>query len=57
MNWESSIGIRALPCVKQGNDLDRWGGGEGGREVPEGSNVCIYMADSLHCTVETSATL
>ena len=32
-------------------------GGEGGTEVQEGSKICVHMADSLHCTVETSTTL
>jgi len=35
-------------------------GGEGdggGREAQEGGDICIYMADSLHCTAETITTL
>ena len=26
----------------------------GGREVPEGGDICIHTADSLHCTAETN---
>ena len=28
--------------------------GWGGREVQEGGDVCIHIADSLHCTAETN---
>ena len=34
-------------------DLDGWDGG-GGREVQEGGDVCIHIADSLCCTAETN---
>ena len=37
-----------MPC----GDLDRWDGGEGGREAQEGGDMFICMADSLHCTAE-----
>ena len=30
--------------------------GKDGREVPEGGDICIHMADSLHCTAETNTT-
>ena len=33
------------------------GGGGGGREVPEGGDICIHRADSLHCTAESNTTL
>ena len=29
----------------------------GGREVPEGRDICIRIADSLHCTKEINTTL
>ena len=29
---------------------------EGGREVQEGGGICIYVADSFHCTAETNTT-
>ena len=32
------------------------GSGEGS-EVQEGGDVCIHIADSLHCTAETNTTL
>ena len=33
-----------------------WGWG-GGREVKEEGDICIYVADSLHCMAETNTTL
>ena len=36
------------------DDLDGW---DGGREVQEGGDICIHIADSLHCTAETNTTL
>lgn len=33
----------------------RWGGGR--REVQEGDDVCIHIADSHHCTAEINTTL
>ena len=39
------------------DDLDGWDGGGGGREVQEGGDICIHIADSLHCTAETNTTL
>ena len=38
------------------DDLDGWDG-EGEREVQEGGDICIHIADSLCCTAETNATL
>ena len=46
-------------CIAEGaqlgthDDLEGWNGGVGGREAQEGRDICIHMADSLHCTVET----
>ena len=31
--------------------------GRAGREALEGSDVCIHMADSFHCTAEANRTL
>ena len=31
-------------------------GGAGGREVQEGGDIGIHIADSLHCTAETNTT-
>ena len=36
--------------------LKRWDAGSG-REVQEGGDICIHVADSLCCTAETSVTL
>ena len=38
-------------------DLDGWDGGECGREVQEGGDVCMHIADSLRCSAETNTTL
>ena len=32
-------------------------GGGGGREVQEGGDICIHIADSRHCTAETNNTV
>ena len=34
-----------------------WDGGGGGREVQEGGDKCIHIADSLQCTAEMNTTL
>ena len=39
------------------DDLEGWGMGGGGREIQDGGNICIYIADSFHCTVEINTTL
>ena len=31
--------------------------GRGGREVQEGGDICIHIADSLRCIAETNTTL
>ena len=38
------------------DDLDGWDGGDG-REVQEGGDIGIHIADSLHCTAEINTTL
>ena len=60
-NWESSIDIYALPCVRQiasGNLLDRAGSSAwcSGRGVAEGGGVCILMDDS-HCQMAETNTI
>ena len=72
MNWEIGIDVCALPRVKHmasGNLLYSTGSpaqcsvvtqmdGMGGeREVQEGGDICMHIADSLRCTVETNTTL
>ena len=37
------------------DDLDGWDGGWGGREVQEGGDICIHIADPQ--TAETNTTL
>ena len=39
------------------DDLQEWDERWGGREVQEGGDICIHIADSLCCTVETNTTL
>ena len=36
-----------------GDDIDGWDWGAG-REVLEGGDKCIHIADSLRCTAETN---
>ena len=40
-----------------GDNLEGWDGMGGGREVQEGGDICILMADSYCCTAETNTTL
>ena len=70
-NGEIRIDIRTLPCVKRPameaagqhgecisglcDDLGGWVGD--GRSVQEGENICIHIADSLHCAAETNRIL
>ena len=35
------------------DNLEGWDGGVGRREVQEGGDLCILMADSRCCTAET----
>ena len=39
------------------DDLEGWGGGDGGKEVQEGGNICIHTDKSLHFTTETNTAL
>ena len=36
------------------DDLEGWDGSRGGREVQEGGDMCILMADSHCCMAETN---
>ena len=36
------------------DDLDGGDGGVAGREVQEGGDIGIHIADSLHCTAEVT---
>ena len=49
-------------CIAQGaqlssDDLHKWDGGMGGREVQEGGDICINIDDTFHCTAEINTTL
>ena len=35
------------------DDLEGGTGVGGGKEAQEGGDICIHIADSLHCTAET----
>ena len=70
VNWESNLDTYTLPSVKQ---IASWkllpitensalcsvvterGGRDG--EPQEGGDICIHIADFLHCTAETNTTL
>ena len=39
------------------DNLEGWDGGGGGREVQEGGDICILMADSCWCVAETTPLL
>ena len=39
------------------DNLEGWDGGEGGRGVQDGEDICILTADSHCCTAETNITL
>ena len=59
MGWKSRVSIRTLPYAKHScweaavshRELSSTlcGDLESGREVHEGEDVCIHIADSLHC--------
>lgn len=34
------------------DDLDGWCGGWDGKEVQKGEDICMHIADKLHCTAE-----
>ena len=38
-------------------NLEGWDGVGEGKEVQEGGNMCILMADSCWCTAETNTTV
>ena len=69
MNWEIGTDIYTLPCIKQiasgkllynhrefnsvfCDDLERWDGGR--RELQEGGDICVHIADSLCCITVTN---
>ena len=55
-SWELAIKHRTLSSMLC-NDLGGWVVGRGGgcgREVQEEGDICMHMADSLHCIRETN---
>ena len=73
LNREVRIDIYTLPWVNQGASGNllhstgnsarcsvmtyKGGMGVGGREVQEGGDICIHVADSFPCTAETNTAL
>ena len=65
MNWEIGIDIYTLLCIKRitnENLLYSTGnsvlcGDLNGKEIQKRGDICIHIADSLHCTAETDTTL
>ena len=49
-------------CIAQGAqlvvcaNLDGWNGEWNGKEVQEGRDICVHIADSLCCRAETNTT-
>ena len=54
--WDFAVWLREL---KLGlcNNLEGWGGVEGGREGQEGGDICVSMTDSCLCMPETNRIL
>ena len=66
VNSKNSTEMEKVPCIKQtavGSSARRsvttqWGESWGcGREAPEEGDICVLIADSYCCTVETNKTL
>ena len=66
MSWKSNIEAYTLPYIKYiasghwlcdamlCDNLEGWDGVGAGREVEEGRDICIPMADSCWCMAETN---
>ena len=56
---EFAVWLRELKPLKQGlcNNLEEWDGAEDGREVQEGGDICVAVADSCWCLAETNKIL
>ena len=52
---EADVKNRELSLVLC-DDLEGWHVGWGRREVQEGGDICIHIADSLHCAADTNTT-
>ena len=55
-HWEFTVLLKELKLVLCDN-LEEWDGVGVGREVQEGGNICIPMADSCRCMAETNTAL
>ena len=55
-NQNSLISVKEIESEVK-NDLAGWDGEGGGREVQEGGDICIPMADSWWCLAEANAIL
>ena len=44
-------------CIAQGTLYSVLCGDLNEKEIQKGGDICIYIADSLHCTAETNTTL
>ena len=53
--WEAAVEHRELSSVLCG-DLEGWDL-RAGREVQEGGDICIHIADAQCCMAESNATL
>ena len=51
-SWEAAAFHRELLVLC--DDLEGWDRGWVGREVQEGGDMCIHVADSRGCTTETN---
>ena len=54
--WESAVWLRELKPGLYDN-LEGWDGVGGGREVQEGGDICVPMADPRCCVAETNTIL
>ena len=51
--WEFAVWLRELK-LSLCNNLEGWDGERDGKEIQEGGDVCIPMADSYWCLAETA---
>ena len=54
--WEFAVWLRELKLGLCDN-LERWDGVGVGREIQEGGDICILVADSCSCLTEAKAIL
>ena len=59
VKWITSPGLMhgtGCPGLVHWDDPERWDGEGGGRKVQDGGDICVPMADSCWCMVETNTT-